>query len=167
MADTSESDRQREPQVVALHAGEGRDMTFYGGTQATTIKLTGEDSLGRLGIYEIAMQPKTNGASPHYHKDMVEIFYVLEGEIVVYAGDKSYPCRAGSIVSIPPNTVHGWINPGDKVCRFLLLFTHDRNREAYFRQVAELTKTGTQDLEARKRLDEVNDTFRVPGVKFG
>ncbi|MGC8744452.1 MAG: cupin domain-containing protein [Verrucomicrobiia bacterium] len=45
-------------------------------------------------------------AKPHFHKKIVEIYYVLEGEGEIILQGKNYKITHGSIVHIPQNVVH-------------------------------------------------------------
>lgn len=47
------------------------------------------------------------GAKPHYHQRGTELYYVLEGEGSVTLDGVEHPVRQGSLVHIPPGTVHG------------------------------------------------------------
>ena len=41
-----------------------------------------------------------DGAVPHYHRRSTELYYVLEGEGVVFLDGEEHPVRKGSIVHI-------------------------------------------------------------------
>ncbi|MGD1919291.1 MAG: hypothetical protein ACFCAD_10620 [Pleurocapsa sp.] len=61
---------------VVLHAGEGQSITI--GTSQCSFKLTSKDTQGRFGLFEYVLQPETEGPSPHIHKSMTDIFFVVE-----------------------------------------------------------------------------------------
>ena len=46
------------------------------------------------------------GTGLHYHKDVDEIFYVIEGNGTAVLGDKSYNIEAGDFIFIPKNLDH-------------------------------------------------------------
>ena len=48
-----------------------------------------------------------DGARPHYHKSSTELYYVLDGEGVVLLDGQEHAVQKGSLVHIPPGTVHG------------------------------------------------------------
>ncbi len=48
-----------------------------------------------------------DGARAHYHKRSTELYYVLDGEGSVVLDGVEHPVRKGSLVHIPPGTVHG------------------------------------------------------------
>ena len=45
-------------------------------------------------------------ARPHYHKKLTETYVILEGEGVLELGDERVPVSPGTVVTIPPGTVH-------------------------------------------------------------
>ena len=48
-----------------------------------------------------------DGAGLHYHKRSTELYYVLDGVGTVSVDGVAHPVSKGSLVHIPPNTVHG------------------------------------------------------------
>ena len=49
---------------------------------------------------------------PHTHDDHVDSFLVLEGEVEFTAGDDTVVLGAGSLISAPPGTRHGFKSAG-------------------------------------------------------
>ena len=47
-----------------------------------------------------------SGAKPHYHKKSTELYYVLAGEGSVLVGGAEHAVQRGSMIHIPPGTVH-------------------------------------------------------------
>ncbi len=48
-----------------------------------------------------------DGAKPHYHNRSTELYYVLDGSGTVRVAGVDHPVFKGSLVHIPPRTVHG------------------------------------------------------------
>jgi mannose-6-phosphate isomerase-like protein (cupin superfamily) len=48
-----------------------------------------------------------DGAKEHYHKQGVEVYYVLEGEGAIRLDGVEHPVRKGTLVHIPPGVIHG------------------------------------------------------------
>jgi quercetin dioxygenase-like cupin family protein len=66
----------------------------------------------------------------HLHRDDMESFYVVEGEITLYIGDEpGVLARAGSFAHLPGGTVHGF-RVESKEARYLILTT-PRHGEFY------------------------------------
>lgn len=125
-----------------LLPGEGKSVTI--GTSHCTFKVTGEETHGHFGIFEFALEPESGSSNVHIHKRMVEIFYVLEGEVELTLGQRRITASPGTCMTVPENTPHGFGNPGSKRSKLLIMFCPDRSREKYFEGLAELTKDGRQ-----------------------
>ncbi|HXV58205.1 MAG TPA: cupin domain-containing protein [Gaiellaceae bacterium] len=54
--------------------------------------------------------PDLDGADLHVHREHTDLFYVLEGELVLRLGpdDRRVPAAPGTLVRIPPLVVHGF-----------------------------------------------------------
>lgn len=142
---------------VVLHSGEGRSITI--GTSQCTFKLTGKDTQGRFGLFEYVLQPETEGPAPHIHQQMTEIFYVVEGELELTLDGDKITAPAGTLMSVPENTPHGFSNPSRQAAKFLIMFCPADSREEYFIGLAELRKDGRQPsreelLELMQRFDQ-------------
>jgi quercetin dioxygenase-like cupin family protein len=65
----------------------------------------GEDTGGRLTVYEILFPPNS-GPPLHVHAREDEAFYVLEGSLSVRMGDEEFEAPAGSFVFQPRGIPH-------------------------------------------------------------
>ena len=90
------------PVPGAFGATEG-ELIWALGTLAK-LKVTGEQSGGRFGIWENTFP---RGAAPplHTHPED-ESFFVLEGELVVWLDGKRTECAPGSFIFAPAGTPH-------------------------------------------------------------
>jgi mannose-6-phosphate isomerase-like protein (cupin superfamily) len=59
----------------------------------------------------------------HVHRTDDEAWYVLEGALVVRAGDRDIEVPAGGAVIVPRGTPHTFWNPGPDQTRYLLVMT--------------------------------------------
>lgn len=75
---------------LILQPGEGRSVQIR--TSKCTFKVTGNDTHGHFGLFEFVMEPQTDGASPHIHKQLTEIFYVVEGNVELVVGSRAHIC---------------------------------------------------------------------------
>ncbi len=71
---------------------------------------------------EVAVAPKQMGPSPHMHKDLDELMYVLEGTATVMIGKEIYEVEAGGWNFRPRRIVHSFWNASDKPLRFIDCF---------------------------------------------
>ena len=142
---------------VILRPGEGPSVQIR--TSTCTFKATGKDTHGQFGLFEFVMEPGTEGASPHIHKQLTEMFYVVEGEVELVLGEQRVIGTPGAFMLVPENTPHGFSNPGQTPAKLLIMFCPADSREQYFEGLAELTKNGRQPsreelLELMQRFDQ-------------
>jgi quercetin dioxygenase-like cupin family protein len=93
----------------------------------------GEDTGGRLTVYEILFPPDS-GPPLHVHEREDEAFYVLEGGLSVRMGDEEFEATAGSFVFQPRGVPHTFRSSGDGA-RVLLLVVPS-GFEDYFRALS-------------------------------
>jgi quercetin dioxygenase-like cupin family protein len=130
-----------DPVLLRPHEGE---YVVIGGNTRCTFKVTGRDTDNHFGLFEFEMEPGAIGARPHVHHHLTEIFYVVDGEVQLLAGDKRVAGSRGTLLMVPPAAVHGFANTGGCSATLLILFCPADTRERYFSGLAELTKGGRQ-----------------------
>ncbi len=96
------------------------------------LDVTSDLTSGSLGLYTMTYAAGSNGAQPHYHKKMTEIFNVLEGAISILVNNEWTVVEAGGTVIIPVLTVHAFKPLIDRSCRIQILFTPNIKRENFF-----------------------------------
>lgn len=146
----------RAPKI--LQQGEGRYVTIAGKTRCA-FKVVGEDTGGQFGLFEYVMEPGAGGARPHLHRTLTELFYVVEGEVELQAGDRRVVGRPGSLLLVPPGQVHGFTNSTAQRSTMLILFCPADRREGYFEGMAELTRDGRRPtreelIDLMRRFDQ-------------
>jgi quercetin dioxygenase-like cupin family protein len=77
--------------------------------------------LPQLTVIEMTFQPVFEGVDPHSHRDHVDAFYVLEGQVEFRVGDEPRMAGPGTFMAAPPNTVHGFRNADADPIRLLNL----------------------------------------------
>lgn len=120
-------------------------------------RVNSNETEDRLGIYDYEVPPKTVGAAVHIHKKMVEIFYVIEGEVSLIIGTEHITGRAGDVILIPRNTIHGFSNKGEKTLKVLIMFTPALSQEGFFKAWADYTKRNDLNSEAFKKISQEYD----------
>jgi mannose-6-phosphate isomerase-like protein (cupin superfamily) len=98
---------------------------------------------------------------PHVHHETVDSFHVLEGELTVRIGDETKTLGPGSVVLVPPETVHTFSNPGEVPVRFLSLMSPG-GFEQYFRDLRDAFGDGPPDVD---RIGEIAGRYdiEIPG----
>ncbi len=67
--------------------------------------------------------PFDSGPPPHYHPDMDEMFYVLEGEMTIWIDGEISKLAVGSFARIPKGTPHYFKVTSHEPCRALNMYT--------------------------------------------
>lgn len=132
------SEHNIQPQLTHVLPGEGAAWWVVGDTY--TVKATARDTNGQFALIEASIPPQA-GPPPHLHRNEDEAYYVLEGELEVFDGERSFTARAGSFVYIPRGAVHAFRNPGSEPVRMLALITPG-GFENFFFEVGQPARAG-------------------------
>ena len=98
--------------------GEGDTYEFGGAT--FTVKASGADTEGRVGVMEQSGPPGLE-VPPHTHDGEDEMFYVLDGELRGFCGDERFTASAGAFLFLPRDVEHGFEVVGDRPARALTI----------------------------------------------
>jgi quercetin dioxygenase-like cupin family protein len=93
---------------------------WYNGSLMTFLA-TSEDTHGQFALIE-AVARRGNVPPPHIHHREDEIFYVLEGEVVVSVGDRTIKGTPGTMVFLPRDVRHSFTIESEQ-SRMLILLT--------------------------------------------
>jgi quercetin dioxygenase-like cupin family protein len=111
-----------------LHLSETAELRWLGRTSAYFLA-GGEQTQETFALVD---ERATRGESVplHRHRDDMESFYVVEGEITIYIGEEpGVRAGAGSFAHIPGGTVHGF-RIASETARYLI-FTTPRHGQFY------------------------------------
>ena len=103
------------------NGGQSLDRSVWYNGSLMTFLATGEDSHGQFALIE-AVARKGNVPPAHIHHREDEIFYVLEGEVVVSVGDRTIKGTAGTMFFLPRNVPHSFTIESEQ-SRMLILLT--------------------------------------------
>jgi len=81
----------------------------------------------QLTLVRVTMHPGA-GHQFHYHPEIEEILYVLEGVAESWVGQEKRRLKAGEIAFIPRKVVHAMHNPSRKPMSFLAILSPARSR---------------------------------------
>ncbi|TFF35492.1 cupin domain-containing protein [Mucilaginibacter psychrotolerans] len=90
-----------KPTVV--RADEGKKISVLGDLQI--LKLTGKDTDGKLTVIMQEL-PEGAGVPLHTHSLEDENFQIIEGEVEVCTGDKTYVLTSGDTIYLPKSVPH-------------------------------------------------------------
>ena len=107
---------------------EVEDLAFASGTVARLVA-PGSATNGQFGLFEWNMQAGKGGAEPHFHKNISESFFVIEGEVRLFDGKKWVTARVGDFLYVPQGGVHGFRNESGEAASMLIFFTPGAPRE--------------------------------------
>ncbi len=104
-----------------------------------------------LTLVEYTLEPPFEGPGPHVHKQHVDAFFVLEGELEIRLGDETLTLGPGDCVAAPPDTVHTFGPPGPQGARFVNVHAPSFGFDEYLRSLD--TMAGEPDAAFRARYD--------------
>ncbi len=111
-------------QAVLLGPGEGERLN-----ERIVVKIERPE----ISVNEVNVGPDFEGPGPHFHKEHVDAFYVLEGELEFINGTETLRAGAGTTVAVPPGIVHGFTPPGPGGARYLNIHAPDCDFIEYLR----------------------------------
>jgi quercetin dioxygenase-like cupin family protein len=105
--------------IAHIPPGEGESV-WIGDRELVTFKERGKDTGGHFALVEVVGLPGS-GPPPHIHHNVDEVYCLLEGELEVLDGERTFTAKAGSVFHIAKGTLHAWRNATTKPARTLLL----------------------------------------------
>ena len=135
--------------------GDGRVLDILGNRLLE--KAGSEDLGGGAAVFVQTVMPR-NGPPAHFHRHSDEFFYVLEGELDAWIGDRHVKLGPGMSATLPRGIVHRFDNLSDKPSKVLTVVTPaegarffedlDRQRPSLPRDLAKLVEiVGRHDIE--------------------
>jgi quercetin dioxygenase-like cupin family protein len=131
-----------DPSLVDVRTAAEHPLISNGETSRLRMVAPGSATAGRYGLLEYHVAPHSPGAAPHVHSTFSESFFVLSGELTIYAGGAWAPFAAGDYALVHEGGAHGFRNDGDEWATFLILFAPGIARENFFAEMAELRRSG-------------------------
>ena len=147
--------------AVVVVPGEGRFIAVGSAGTGVTVKASEAETGGLCTVWEGCVPPGTVGAGPHYHRQRDEVFYVLEGELVLRIGDERHTARQGTFAFVPRETIHGFHNASGESATILVVH-HPAGFERFLEEMQQLAaRHGSK--EERAVLAARFDMIPVPG----
>ena len=125
-----------------MRSDEGRTVQVLG--DCVTIKLPSDRSPHGLCIVTVLVPPGS-GTPCVTHAKEEEVYFLLEGELLMHTPTERHYLRPGDMVHLPPLTPHGYRNPGDAPARFLA-WTVGGPMDRFFLDMAESVHQLPRDL---------------------
>jgi uncharacterized cupin superfamily protein len=118
--------------AAVLGPGEGERIAV--GNSSLVLKGTAASSDGTFFLSQTTVEPGFHGPPPHVHRELHDLFYVLEETLALRVGDETISAGAGTFACFPPGTVHTFSNPGGEPAR-ILNFSTPAGWEGYMREL--------------------------------
>jgi len=126
--------------ITTIDHGQGQSLSVVG--DSYRILISGEQTGGSYAVIDMLVPPG-GGPEPHAHKDMQEMFYVVEGEIEFKMEDGKYIAKKDSFVNIPlGGKVHCFKNMTDNIAH-LLCTVVPAGLDGFFQEIGKPIETGT------------------------
>ena len=113
-------------QPVLLRAGEGERLN-----ERIVVKIERPE----ISVNEVNVGPDFEGPGPHFHKEHVDAFYVLEGQLEFIVGTETLLAGPGTSIAVPPGIVHGFTNAGPGRAHYLNIHAPDGGFIEYLRRI--------------------------------
>lgn len=126
---------------------------------AVTVKVASDDSPHGLAIVTVEVPPGS-GTPCVTHAAEEEVYFVLDGELLMHTPTEKHLLKPGDMVHLPPLTPHGYRNPGERPARFLA-WTVGGPMDRFFVKMAERVHQLPQDLSAMQAVMAEHGVARV------
>lgn len=173
------SNAQHENLSTAVAGGDEKLQPFYippadplqpgpGGLDIRTLIHSAQTNK-QFSCVEFAVAGKKMGPAPHYHKELDELMYVLEGTATVMVEDVVYEIPAGGWHFRPRNRVHTFFNNTDQVFRGIDMYFNqnfeDYLEEMFHKIIPDMLKRQltTKDPAIAKRINNLHEKFGLVG----
>jgi mannose-6-phosphate isomerase-like protein (cupin superfamily) len=134
-----------EVSAVYRPANAERELKMRTGGSASYLA-TGASTTGQFGLYRWDMGAEPSGPSTHFHKTISESFFVLDGTVRVFDGERWVDAAPGDFLFVPEGGLHAFRNEAG-AASMLLLFAPGAPREGYFEGLVEAATSARQPSE--------------------
>lgn len=127
--------------------------------------LDGNDTGGRMVMFEFLVPPGARVPAPHYHNEVDEVAYGLEGVLTFTVDGAPQKLSPGERCFIPRGAVHHFVNEGSERSRTLAVLTPASIGPAFFRDIAALLSAGPPDPAQMAEVMRRHGLIMVPPGK--
>ena len=118
---SGEANIEPKESIGFSHRRQSLDRSVWYNSSLMTFLASGKETQGQFALIEMVGR-RGNVPPPHIHHREHEIFYVLEGEIVVSVGDRTIRGTPGTMIFLPRDVCHSFTIESDE-SRMLVLLT--------------------------------------------
>lgn len=120
--------RSSQPDGSSVITGPGVRMTLLADS---------EDTDGAWSLFEYEAEAGFQGPAPHWHEEMIEGFYILDGSVEFDLDGDDRRARPGEFVLVPTRTVHTFAVDSSGPAKFLVQVSPG-GFERYFTELQQL-----------------------------
>lgn len=113
---------------------------------------------GVLSAQRVKLRPGDPGAAPHHHNLSAEVFFVLDGEVDILAGDDVIRAAVGDLLVVPAGVPHAFGAPTWAPAEVLVMVSPGVQRFDYFRQLIRI-HTGAEPADGLLAVQDLYDTY--------
>jgi quercetin dioxygenase-like cupin family protein len=103
---------------------------------------SGETTNNEMVVFEFLIPPGAKVPIPHYHKDVDELVYGLEGTTTSTLDGQAIEVNPGDTLFIPRGATHHHDNRTQSMAKTLIVLSPATIGPAYFHEMSELIKPG-------------------------
>jgi quercetin dioxygenase-like cupin family protein len=112
--------------------------TLTAGAATLHLLLDADATGGALSAHRVRLQAGAIGANPHRHGRSSEMFYVIDGNVDLLAGDRTMTASAGDLVVVPPGVPHAFAAGAGSDGELLIVVTPGVQRFDFFRRLVKV-----------------------------
>jgi mannose-6-phosphate isomerase-like protein (cupin superfamily) len=150
-----------EKHEAIIRVGDEGERIEFGGYDLV-FKSPAPGSVEGPTVVDYTLGAKQPGAPLHYHRKLIESFFVVSGELWMRVGDREFDAGPGTYVLIPPGVLHSFANRGHLSARMIAQASNG-NHKAFLLELFAIAKAeGTwppRNPEKLEQLAERYDTF--------
>lgn len=141
---------------LIARAARSERLTFPGGSTMTLLADSPATG-GKLSVHHTMLRDGADGGNPHHHTAMVEVLYILRGQLHVLLGDELTEAGAGDLIIVPPGVTHAFAAAPGRDAELLVAVTPGIERFPLFRR---FEQTGAGQVPADVIADQSRyDTY--------
>lgn len=126
--------------ITTIDNNQGQSVSVVGDTYRVLI--SGKQTNGNYAVIDMLVPPG-GGPGPHAHKEIQEMFFVVEGEIEFKMEGGTYQAKKGSFVNIPlGGAVHCFKNTTNDIAH-LLCTVVPAGLDAFFQEIGKPVDAAT------------------------
>ena len=149
-------------EISATYRPIGEVETLVRPTVTNAFVATGSVTNGQFGLFQYSMAPRAGGPKAHFHKTFSESFYIVEGTVRLFNGEKWVDTSAGDFLYVPEGGIHAFRNESGAPATMLILFAPGAPREDYFETLADAARReALRDEQAAAEFYRRHDTYWV------